>query len=1839
MKNKLIKLSAIILSFLLMMSAIPFNFTFFAGKPKADAVHAELMKIIDDKITNKEEVYYRHNVNGADIYYWVTNADPKDNIGRSYNISVYFELSGKPDRLKYKENIGDKFIKTNYKFNQEVFIYNEDEGLIFNENVDFKKLSDEDFSVSYTLDVLNENTEAADMMIPDINVEYNDVQENYPLDLKSPLHTDKKTIPVISSNKNGKVIFDKNETSLQITANSNTPAEIMIYQADKLTSNLIDIKDRINKSDKFDLPQINKIIKKSKWNYLEKATVKSKENSIDISGMQVDNNTTCLMVLYKDAVNHISAEIVEIKMPECKAVISYIDVTDLQNETSISKDTIKRLKGLWYELDAKEIPDYTFVGVDKSLSPLQGSIGNDDFIVRLKYKKTNTAAKMMLNSKSQIIRPTNPLGRYPGSTNEAVFSFSDISNTGNVDLKNLELIFKVPDRNDKGEPILLNVNNFSTGKYQSGTDNSVSIYYKTNKNLKWVSAIKNNDISNQVTIQVNDLLLVSNEYITGIKYMYNEIPVGFTVDIAPQIATTLSYKGFTENFTISGTAILTAEYNNNFNGKSVGVKYLNKKIETDTIQVYNPVFDLNVKYLDESGKTIPSKNSGNWHSINKKVQAYHHFGKYPNVAIPNYISNSLPADQPANAIQYNASEFSGYMPEENVTIIYRYIQEEPDVLKMSINSKYENLYPNDRNSFYLDNLGIDHGNSIHDYTNYEVSINIPKGFVLSDIDHPVYYKSNLKYDFSYKTNMSSDWIIKRGLDAYKSEYTNFNLKNGEYVTQLKYNFSNSSGKFPAGTFNITRMILSGKVDKDIKQNELILTASAAAYYEDINYSTGKNEIKNIKKDAQKRVSISLPQTLDVSKKGAARIQAGESFMYEISNIENKGNSPLHDYTIKDNLPDSMYTTGIYTGKYSGVSGSEVIIKIVFSDGDKETMVRSSLTNEYIAFWNRSIKSIEISFGLVSSGFKATEPPKICVKVKDYILNDFEFQNEITVSAKQISENDSSNINILKNDYTIKTKVVKPEIGIPVLTVKPKILNKEIFNVTADDIANTGNTEIYEYGLNFDLPESLSVLSVNTGTWQIDEVWKDNNLKVQYKSAENENWETLELISDFSKNVKIDFPKKQITKVRMIFSVVPKGFKNIVSPKLTLQAAADLPEEHKFTLNASITGKFGPHDLPSLEKIPSTDSFASITQKSANAETIIIIPKMAEYRADFPSQMRFDKEIEYTVSDIENIGQSYLHDVWFSYEIPYEANLKSIKTGRWFNAPEYTVYYKTTVKIDKKSTISDWIVLESDITENKFLKIPGIALESNEKISAVKFHFGTVPEGFKMLESPVIKISLDSDINPGYTLNSKFNFNAFGGFTLDPLKPEKEELKNMDYDFSKEKSLTTIIFKPFISSPKIGVSSETIKYRAKFNYTVNDISNSGNTPLEDFYTVNSFSDRVRLISIQTPTFNEDGVYDIMYKTNTDKDAKWTVWEKGINRAKSKLIFTPDMKNGQYITEVALWIGNVNTGFKELSEWKINCINWSSAYELADVQNITGINGNYEELRLSGKDSIIYSPELPDLVKSNVSRNNNSRIYPTQEINYKYDNIVNKTQTTMDYFSITDEFNKYIRPVSVITGKYTVDKGNESVSILCKTNKSDKSWKTIVREQSLKESKEIAIPKLGKDEHITEIKFFYGSVDMGFAAVENPEIKVSVADNLPNDKEITSNLKLEGYIDDKIFAESKESKTKSDYGWIEIELLSKQSNAKIADNYKYYGLTKQSYKLPEHPIAGYTFANLEGKKSGVFKKGYTGTVKYYYNELPKLGLGMLLSWQFMLGAAIMFSIGLFSIYQYRKKDSAH
>ena len=146
--------------------------------------------------------------------------------------------------------------------------------------------------------------------------------------------------------------------------------------------------------------------------------------------------------------------------------------------------------------------------------------------------------------------------------------------------------------------------------------------------------------------------------------------------------------------------------------------------------------------------------------------------------------------------------------------------------------------------------------------------------------------------------------------------------------------------------------------------------------------------------------------VEVTKKGFIETQSKDSIYYDFSNIHNKSNIAIDNFTWNDSLPtNALRENRIYTGTWNEDLQYSVWYKTNLSDDYillKDNL--STTTNNEVKFTDATLQEgefitdFEFRFGTVKADFKEIEQPRLYCDMLDNLPNGFIFVNHTKVAG-------------------------------------------------------------------------------------------------------------------------------------------------------------------------------------------------------------------------------------------------------------------------------------------------------------------------------------------------------------------------------------------------------------------------------------------------------------------------------------------------------------------------------------------------------------------------------------------------------------------------------------------------------------------------------------------------------------------------------------------------------------------------------------------------------------------------------------------------------------------------
>lgn len=181
------------------------------------------------------------------------------------------------------------------------------------------------------------------------------------------------------------------------------------------------------------------------------------------------------------------------------------------------------------------------------------------------------------------------------------------------------------------------------------------------------------------------------------------------------------------------------------------------------------------------------------------------------------------------------------------------------------------------------------------------------------------------------------------------------------------------------------------------------------------------------------------------------------------------------------------------------------------------------------------------------------------------------------------------------------------------------------------------------------------------------------------------------------------------------------------------------------------------------------------------------------------------------------------------------------------------------------------------------------------------------------------------------------------------------------------SMTNMSLQTGVSITKAGYTE--VMPGQTIRYTFKDIANTGNTNLTSFYWRDTLpTNAVRLSSITTGTYNANGSYKIVYKTNLSSD--YRTLADNLSTHKNYTIdcrpVTLGLASNEYVTEVMFTFGVVPAGFRQVENPYINCSALTGLTDAFQFVNVADVGGNYNDIwvqAVSRWTTSVYAPSKP------------------------------------------------------------------------------------------------------------------------------------------------------------------------------------------------------------------------------------------------------------------------------------
>lgn len=214
--------------------------------------------------------------------------------------------------------------------------------------------------------------------------------------------------------------------------------------------------------------------------------------------------------------------------------------------------------------------------------------------------------------------------------------------------------------------------------------------------------------------------------------------------------------------------------------------------------------------------------------------------------------------------------------------------------------------------------------------------------------------------------------------------------------------------------------------------------------------------------------------------------------------------------------------------------------------------------------------------------------------------------------------------------------------------------------------------------------------------------------------------------------------------------------------------------------------------------------------------------------------------------------------------------------------------------------------------------------------------------------------------------------------------------------------------------KVNVDKDSDKEEVQGNeiltYTIDNIKNLSNVPLDNFTLTDDLPDEVRLQKLQTGTYNEDLKYSIYYNTNKRENIK--LQDNLSTKVNNEIDFTNlELAKDEYVTQFQLKFGTVKIGFSNVEKMTVTTKAIEGLEKDSVFENNVNVQGTYIDVPTEDED------DVPTKVYENVLKVTKVSKEYNQYTELEKGSKINAT------FDILDENKNHVETVKTTDGEFT------------------------------------------------------------------------------------------------------------------------------------------------------------------------------------------------------------------------
>ncbi len=431
------------------------------------------------------------------------------------------------------------------------------------------------------------------------------------------------------------------------------------------------------------------------------------------------------------------------------------------------------------------------------------------------------------------------------------------------------------------------------------------------------------------------------------------------------------------------------------------VKVIKVDLDNKEVKLQGVKFDV----LDENGKvleTITTDENGEAYTSRYAIRDYSKLTIREKETLQNYVLNDTPQTVTLEAEQIKTVTFTNELKKGQIKVI-KVDQDNNEVKLKGVefkvydedNNLVDTLITDENGEATSKRLRIDKKYTVQETKTLEI-------YVLNETPQTVTLTQDQITDLTFENELIKGYIrvtkLSKEDNQYNGDIKGTRLENAKFEVYDKEN-------------NLVDTLITDK-NGEATTKELLKGKYTLKEVESPDYYILTNEIFNAEIVKHQEIvdveaeNDNVDIDIEVNKEGFKETQSKDSIYYDFSNIHNKSNIALDNFTWSDSLPtNALRANKIYTGTWNEDLTYSVWYKtnlsddyIVLKDG------LSTLVNNEVKFTDVTLQEgefitdFEFRFGTVKADFREVEQPRLYCDMLDNLPNGFIFVNHTKVSG-------------------------------------------------------------------------------------------------------------------------------------------------------------------------------------------------------------------------------------------------------------------------------------------------------------------------------------------------------------------------------------------------------------------------------------------------------------------------------------------------------------------------------------------------------------------------------------------------------------------------------------------------------------------------------------------------------------------------------------------------------------------------------------------------------------------------------------------------------------------------